>query len=460
MRAYNKRETEVNYMRNIKKRFSLVSNIALVVMLILIIVSVATNLTIATDTYLRSINYPGTFRALFDYSLYSSAHPARFAGQILSNLLAYIIMFVALLQFGFVLRFNIESKSIKAKCAFIALLVLVPATLGLTGGVINFFGEGFRVLLASGGGSAARIIGLILATFVLDIVYLVFAAITFLTGLRIHVKTNKGESIDEEDNPNKETPEQIAEREEKAANERQALLNDIRKIVKEELNKLDRIVIAKEANVIYTKPREVKVVETTVVKEVAPAKEAEPAIVSKEAVPAATEEPTAPVKTIEVPIKEMPVVEEATEEEKKSAERIPFAYKMVRADKEIQVKYNELKNELLAYDLKSRVSISGDAFRLHRVTYVKITLIGKTLKVYFALNPKDFEESTIPVMDASDKASYEDVPALLKVKSNLSMKRAKELIAMTMEKADIRKANEPVDHNWIIDLKQELKNNK
>ena len=84
----------------------------------------------------------------------------------------------------------------------------------------------------------------------------------------------------------------------------------------------------------------------------------------------------------------------------------------------------------------------------------------KAIELEKAYNPKDFEESTIPVMDASDKASYEDVPALLKVKSNLSMKRAKELIAMTMEKADIRKANEPVDHNWIIDLKQELKNNK
>ena len=133
---------------------------------------------------------------------------------------------------------------------------------------------------------------------------------------------------------------------------------------------------------------------------------------------------------------------------------------MVKADKEIQDKYNEIKNEILAYGAKSRVSIACDTFRLHRKAYVKINLVGKTLKVYFALNPKHYEDSPIPVQDASDKVAYEEVPALLKVKSNLSVKRAKELVRQAMEKDGVEKENEAENHNWIRDLRAELRAKK
>ena len=431
MRAYNMHIIEVFYMRNAKKRFSFVSNVALVVMLVLVVISVATNLFISTNQTLRDIGYPGTFRALFDYSLYADGHPARFAGQILSNLVAYVYMFAALLLFVLSLALVKHDKGAKAKCAFIALLVLVPATLGLTGGMINFFGEGYRTLMELGGPNAAGLIGLTLATFALDFAYLFFAALSLFYGLRIAVKVNKGELVEEPEEQcccggHQETPEEKAAREEKEAADRVALLDDIRKIVREELNRLDRVVIAKEAPVVYARPKQ----------EPAPA-------------PAPAPKP-APA----------PVEEEEDDEKRKSAQRIPFAQKMVKAEKDLQDKYNELKNEILAYGAKSRVSISGDTFRLHRKAYVKITLVGKTLKVYFALDPRDFVDSPIPVADASDKASYEEVPALLKVKSNLSVKRAKELVAQAMEKDGIKKEQDADNHNWIRDLRAELKAKK
>ena len=408
-------------MRNAKKKFSFVSKTALVVMLILVIVSVAANLMIQTNQVLRDMGYPGTFRALFDYSLYADGHPARFAGQILSNLVAYLFMLAACILFVLSLVLVKHDKLAKAKCAFIALLVFVPATLGLTGGIINFLGEGYKTLMQLGGPNAAGMIGLALATFVLDVVYLVFAALSLYYGLRIAVKVNKGEMVEEPEEcccgQHQETPEEKAAREEKEAADRAALLEDIRKIVREELDRLDRVVIAKEAPVVYSKPK------------------AEP-----------KPEP-----------KPEPVVEEEEDEKRKSAPRIPFAKKMVKADKDLQDKYNELKNEILAYGAKSRVSISGDTFRLHRKAYVKITVVGKMMKVYFALDPRDFVDSPIPVTDASDKASYEEVPALLKVKSNLSLKRAKELVAQAMEKDGIKKEADAEDHNWIRDLRAELR---
>lgn len=404
-------------MKKEKQSFSKVSKAALVCLVILLLVAGWTNIYIWMSPTLKQLGYPGTLSMLFDYSKYAGgAHGARFAGQLLSNIIAYLFIFMAILLFILSLVLIKHDKGVKAKCAIIGLAVLVPATLGLTGGIINFIGEGIGTLLKIGGSSIAALLALVILTFILDVVYLVLATICLVKGIKTAVKVNRGELPAEEEEDecccaHKETPEEKAEREEREAAQRISLLEDIRKIVKEELEKLDRVVIAK------TVP---------VVEEVKPA----------------------------------PVVEEEVEEKKISAPRIPFAVKMVKADKELQEKYNEIKNEILSYGVNSRVSIACDTFRLHRKPYVKITLVGKTLKVYFALRPKDFVDSPIPVMDASDKVAYEEVPALLKVKSNLSVKRAKELVRLAMEADGVEKKNVPEEHNWIRDLKSGLRSKK
>lgn len=114
--------------------------------------------------------------------------------------------------------------------------------------------------------------------------------------------------------------------------------------------------------------------------------------------------------------------------------RIPFPTRMVEADDEMRANYNELKSDILAYGVKSRVSNSGDTFRLHKVTFVKITIAGKSLKLYFALDPKDYKNTSLPIQDASHKNIYKDIPLVFKVKSELSMRRAKQLISDVMEK--------------------------
>jgi hypothetical protein len=403
-------------MKKEKQSFSKVSKAALVCLVILLLVAGWTNIYIWMSPTLKELGYPGTLSMLFDYSKYAGgAHGARFAGQLLSNIIAYLFIFMAILLFILSLVLIKHDKGVKAKCAIIGLAVLVPATLGLTGGIINFIGEGIGTLLKVGGSSIAALLALVILTFILDVVYLVLATICLVKGIKTAVKVNRGELPAEEEEDecccaHKETPEEKAEREEREAAQRISLLEDIRKIVKEELEKLDRVVIAKSV---------------PVVEEVKPA----------------------------------PLVEEV-EEKKISAPRIPFAVKMVKADKELQEKYNEIKNEILSYGVNSRVSIACDTFRLHRKPYVKITLVGKTLKVYFALRPKDFVDSPIPVMDASDKVAYEEVPALLKVKSNLSVKRAKELVRLAMEADGVEKKNVPEEHNWIRDLKSGLRSKK
>ena len=61
------------------------------------------------------------------------------------------------------------------------------------------------------------------------------------------------------------------------------------------------------------------------------------------------------------------------------------------------------------------------------------------MKVYFKLDPNEYLTSPIPVKDASKVKKYADVPALLDVRSDLSLKRAKELVDTVMANAGIEK---------------------
>ena len=147
-----------------------------------------------------------------------------------------------------------------------------------------------------------------------------------------------------------------------------------------------------------------------------------------------------------------PVVEEV--KEKKPIIRIPFQERMLNADEEMKKNYNELKNEIMSYGVNSRVSSSGDAFRLHRKTYVKLTIAGLSLKLYFALNPEDYKGSPIPVQDAGHKGIYAEIPLVFKVKSGLSMRRAKELIQTVMEQDGLEQG-QVEDIDWVAKLSEE-----
>ena len=177
-----------------------------------------------------------------------------------------------------------------------------------------------------------------------------------------------------------------------------------------------------------------------------------PVVEEKKEEPAPVAEEPAPVVEEAAPA---PVVEEAPKEEKPVYERISFAERLLQSDKELLDLYNELKNEILSYGVKSRISSNGDTFRLHKKMYVRITVAGKSLKLYFALNPADYADSKIPVQDVSHKGMYEEIPLMFKVRSGLSVRRAKELIQAVMEQ-DHLEQGEIGKVNWAKELKAEL----
>ena len=132
--------------------------------------------------------------------------------------------------------------------------------------------------------------------------------------------------------------------------------------------------------------------------------------------------------------------------------RQPFLTRIITADLDIKANYNELKNEILSYGVKARLSRGGETFRLRDKKYMKIYLVGKTLKVYLALNPEDYKDSTIPVEDVGFRPNYAEMPLLFKVRSGLSVRRCKELIKAACEKDGLTQG-EVKDTNWVSELR-------
>ena len=157
----------------------------------------------------------------------------------------------------------------------------------------------------------------------------------------------------------------------------------------------------------------------------------------------------------EKPAEPVVTASENNQKEEKVYERLTFGERLLKSDEDIHALYNELKNEILSYGVKSRISSVGDTFRLHKKMYVRITVAGKSLKLYFALNPADYTNSTLPIQDASEKDMYKEIPLVFKVKSPLSVRRCKELIQDVMEKDGLEQG-EIGKVNWIKELKAEL----
>lgn len=210
---------------------------------------------------------------------------------------------------------------------------------------------------------------------------------------------------------------------------------------------------------VVEEPVAEEVVEEPAVEEVVEEVVEEPVV---EEVPA--EEPVAE-EVVEEPVAE--VVEEVFERQEATVAvdannngRISFFERIVSLDQELLDDYNELKNELMSYGLKSRVSSTGDTFRLHRVTYVKMIFSGKKVKLYMHLNPADYKDSTIPFDDVSHKKSFAEIPFVFKVKSGLSLRRAKALIKEMMDKAGIAQESEPKKVKYAENLIKDIKEGK
>ena len=121
--------------------------------------------------------------------------------------------------------------------------------------------------------------------------------------------------------------------------------------------------------------------------------------------------------------------------------RASFETRLKNSEYDIRHKYYDLRDYIKWYGLRNRISIPGDTFSYKRQRYVFVTIVGKHIRVYLNLDPADYADSAMPVEKAEAK-KYEDLPCLLRVKSDLSYRRAKKLVDDLMQKIGIPQPDE------------------
>jgi len=121
-----------------------------------------------------------------------------------------------------------------------------------------------------------------------------------------------------------------------------------------------------------------------------------------------------------------------------------FEQKLSEADDLIKEGFATISEKLLGYKkVNQRVSKKAVSFRNGRKLIAKMTIVGKTLRVYLALDPNAYEVSKLFQKDASDKKAYEEVPMLLRVRSGRAIKRAVNVIPDLAEKFGLQIKPQP-----------------
>jgi len=128
-----------------------------------------------------------------------------------------------------------------------------------------------------------------------------------------------------------------------------------------------------------------------------------------------------------------------------------FTAKLKQSEDDIKTYYSVLKNALCEYKrINSNISWHGDRFNFGRDTVARVTIIGKTLGLYLALDPEDpeFKQTVYRQKDVSKQKAYDGTPFMVKIKSDGGLKKALRLVAALAERLGTEKdsAYEEVDY--------------
>lgn len=136
-----------------------------------------------------------------------------------------------------------------------------------------------------------------------------------------------------------------------------------------------------------------------------------------------------------------------------------FVDKMKIASKEIQDIYNEIRNEIMSYkEVKGRFSSACDTFRLDGDVIAKFLLIGKTMKLYLALNPMDenLPQNIYHQKDESKKKAYKETPFMVKIQSKLGVRKAIKLITYMFDNLDVVKNPRYKEVDYVATMERQV----
>ena len=174
-------------------------------------------------------------------------------------------------------------------------------------------------------------------------------------------------------------------------------------------------------------------------KEVAPAKKAPAKKVEKEVAPVKI----APVEEVKPVVEEKaPVKKEAAK--KSSAKKVAFSEAMAETTDKLKGLYNDIKNELMAYeDVKSTIGSKGETFKFNGEVIAKIIFDEKVI-VGFAVDAAKAKKYSLS--EISDDKTLSDASVSFVVKSQAAVK----------ECTDVLEDIIAVEHNLIKKAKKKV----
>ncbi len=122
-----------------------------------------------------------------------------------------------------------------------------------------------------------------------------------------------------------------------------------------------------------------------------------------------------------------------------------FVEKLALSKNAVKYMYGDVLATLSRIEnIKTVRSKKGETYRCGNKRICKIAFRGKTLNVYLALKPKDFENTKYIFEDVSDKNGYRSCPMRIKLTSARQVRWTKELLAKLCENHGFRLAKEPI----------------
>ena len=117
-----------------------------------------------------------------------------------------------------------------------------------------------------------------------------------------------------------------------------------------------------------------------------------------------------------------------------------FTARLIQSDDALKARYSELKNYLLSYKgTRCRTGWKRETFSNGRKTVATFAIRGKTLMLYLASDPTQFEDTKYKVENMSEVASRKNTPLLFRIKSDRRTMYSKQLIDMLFAENNIQR---------------------
>ena len=119
-------------------------------------------------------------------------------------------------------------------------------------------------------------------------------------------------------------------------------------------------------------------------------------------------------------------------------------------DEKMQDFYTDIKNAFAELTgVKARLSRHCENFRFHAERIAKLNVGGKTLTLYLALDPQQYEDTKYRYEDVSDRKTYAETPMKVRITSKRMVKYARELLADLAQKYGITITGTiPMDYHY------------